>query len=298
MLFETLEYYENINRCPSYLKSYKQIEELIAIKHRHQRCFSHWKTHLENTKQFINANIDKDPNIFGSSYVLVLGAGFGNDLDLYFLTDNFEKIILADLFFLKSARKKLSFYPNIFFSEFDITQCMEEILLLLQRYKNDKNSFLEKLKEFTEQRSNSANNFKEHPFIKLIHNNETKNIISLNLLSQIPLSFTRLFEKTFKGSYNEKEFSFFYKMLIKEHLQLMTHAKKQGKSILVISDTSKYVSNRRGKEISQESSLYEINMKQNLPSIKEQKNWYWDLAPLGEISSNYSLKLLVNAIKV
>jgi hypothetical protein len=87
-------------------------------------------------------------------------------------------------------------------------------------------------------------------------------------------------------------------MLIKEHLQLMTYAKKEGKSVLIISDTSKYVSDRRGKEISQESSLYEINMKQNLPSIKEQKNWHWELAPLGEISSNYSLKLLVNAIKV
>ena len=228
----------------------------------------------------------------------MLGAGFGNDLDLYFLTDNFEKIILADLFFLKSARKKMSFYPNIFFSEFDITQCMEEILLLLQRYKNDKNTFLEKLQEYTRQRSNSANNLKEHPFVKLINNNETKNIISLNLLSQIPLSFTRLFEKTFKGCYNEKEFYFFYRMLIKEHLQLMTYAKKEGKSVLIISDTSKYVSDRRGKEISQESSLYEINMKQNLPSVKEQKNWYWELAPLGEISSNYSLKLLVNAIKV
>ena len=209
MLFETLEYYENINRCPSYLKSYKAIEELIAIKHRHQRCSNHWKAHLENTKAFINRNIDKNPNIFGSSYVLVLGAGFGNDLDLYFLTDNFEKIILADLFFLKSARKKLSFYPNIFFSEFDITQCMEEILLLLQSCKNNKDSFLEKLQEYTMQRSKSPNNLREHPFIKLIQSNETKNIISLNLLSQLPLSFAKLFEKTFKANYNEKEFSFF-----------------------------------------------------------------------------------------
>jgi hypothetical protein len=228
----------------------------------------------------------------------VLGAGFGNDLDLYFLADNFEKIILADLFFLKSARKKLSFYPNIFFSEFDVTQCMEEILLLVKRYKNDKNAFLERLKEFTAQRSNSANNFKDHPFVKLINNNETKNIISLNLLSQLPLSFAQLFEKTFKGSYNEKEFSFFYKMLIKEHLQLMTYAKKQGKSVLVISDTAKYFSDRRGKEMSQESSLYEVSIKQNLPSIKEQKNWYWELSPLGEISSNYSLMLLVSGIKI
>ena len=228
----------------------------------------------------------------------MLGAGFGNDLDLHFLTDNFEKIILADLFFLKSARKKLSYYPNIFFSEFDITQCMEKILLLLQRYKNDKNTFLEKLQEYTRQRSNSVNNLKEHPFIKLINNNETKNIISLNLLSQIPSSFVQLFKKTFKGCYNEKEFYFFYRMLLKEHLQLMTYAKKEGKSVLIISDTSKYVSDRRGKEISQESSLYEINIKQNLPSIKEEKNWYWELAPLGEISSNYSLKLIVNAIKL
>jgi hypothetical protein len=298
MLFETLEYYENINRCPSYLKSYKQIEELIAIKHRHQRCFTHWKAHLDNTKKFINENIDRDPNIFGSSYVLVLGAGLGNDLDLYFLTDNFERVILVDLFFLKSARKKLSFYPNIFFSEFDVTQCMEEILLLLQRYKNDKIAFLERLQEFTEQRSNSVNNFKEHPFIKLINNSEIKNIISLNLLSQLSLSFAQLFEQTFKGNYDEKEFYFFYKMLIKEHLQLMTYAKKQGKSVLIISDTSKYISDRRGKEMSQESTLYEVSIRQNLPNIKQQKNWYWELAPLGEISSNYSLRLLVSGIKI
>ena len=298
MLFETLEYYENINRCPSYLKSYKQIEELIAIKYRHKRCFAHWKAHLDNTKKFINENIDKNPNIFGSSYVLVLGTGMGNDLDLHFLTDNFEKVILADLFFLKSARKRLSFYPNIFFSEFDITQCMEEIFLLIQRYKNDKSTFLEKLQEFTAQRSNSSTATSEHPFIKIIHNDETRNIISLNLLSQLPLSFAKLFETTFKSSYNEKEFSFFYKMLIKEHLQLMSYAKRQGKNVLIISDTYKYVSDRRGKEMSQESSLYEISIKQNLPSIKEQKNWYWELAPLGEISSNYSLRLLVSGIKL
>ena len=79
---------------------------------------------------------------------------------------------------------------------------------------------------------------------------------------------------------------------------MMNHLKKLGKTVLLISDTHKYVSDRRGKEIAQESSLFGVSAKQNLLNIKEQQNWYWDLAPLGEVSNSYSLRLLVNAYKL
>ena len=298
MLFETLEYYENLSRCPRYLKDYEQIKELIAIKARYKRCLNHWKPHLDNSKNFINQNIDKNPSIFGSSYVVVLGAGMANDLDLYFLTDHFEKVILSDLFFLKNTREALSFYPNIFYSEFDVTDCMERILDLVSRYKNNYSAFLERLKDFVDERNNFSVIIKQHPLIKITASNETQNVISLNLLSQLPLSFAKLFEKYFKAEYKEEDCSFFYKMIIKEHLSILNHLKKLGKTVLVISDSHKYVSDRRGKEIAQESSLFGISLKQNLLNIKEQKNWYWDLAPLGEVSNSYSLRLMVNAYKL
>lgn len=298
MLFETLEYYENLSRCPRYLKDYGQIKELIAIKARHKRCLNQWKPHLDNSKNFINQNIDKNPSIFGSSHILVLGAGMANDLDLHSLTDKFDKVILNDLFFLKSTRKSLSHYPNIFYTEFDITGCMEKILDLVLKHQNNYSIFLEKLHDFTKKRDDFNRLLKQQTLVKITGSSDIQNIISLNLLSQLPLSFQKLFEKYFKTEYKEKDCCFFYKMIIKEHLSMLNHLKKLGKTVLIISDSYKYVSNKRGKEILQESSLFDINIKQNLLNIKEEKNWYWELAPIGEVSHSYSLRLLVNAYKI
>ena len=115
MLFEALEYFHNSNKCPKYLQDFGHLSEIIAIKSRAKRCFKSWKPHLDNSKHFINSNLDLNPNIYGNSSILIFGAGMCNDLDLYYLGDNFDKVILLDLFFLSSTRKELSKYNNVFF---------------------------------------------------------------------------------------------------------------------------------------------------------------------------------------
>jgi len=296
MLFETLEYYENLPRCPKYLLEYEAIQESIAIKARYKRCAAQWKPHLENTKDFINKNICLSENALQAPTSIITGAGAGNDLDLFFLSDNCEKIILTDLFFLKADRKHLSTYPNLLFSEFDVSDQMQMILGITKQCGKDKDKLIKLLHKFIEQRKNIYN-FKQHPLVKLASSKEALNIISLNLLSQIPLNFSRLFEKTLKTSYAEEDFLFFFRNLITEHLSLLSYLKKLNTNIILITDTCKYLSDKKGKETHQESSLFEISLKQHLPPMKAERSWYWDLAPLGEFSKNYSVRLLVQACK-
>ena len=135
MLFEILEYYENLSRCPRYLKDYEQIKELIAIKARYKRCLNQWKSHLDNSKNFINQNIDRNPSIFGSSYVLVLGAGMANDLDLYFLTDNFEKPTLSkDQFLFYENNLQKTQILTILNEFFNFGILIDQILKLEKRF--------------------------------------------------------------------------------------------------------------------------------------------------------------------
>lgn len=297
MLFETLEYYENLPRCPKYLLKYEALQESIAIKARHKRCAAQWKSHLENTKDFINKNICLSESALRTPTTIIAGAGSANDLDLFFLSDNCDKIILTDLFFLKADRKHLSTYPNLLFSEFDISDQMQTVLEITKQCGKEKDNLIKLLHKFVEQRK-STYNFKQHPLVKLATQKQAVNIISLNLLSQIPLNFSRLFEKILKNSYTEEDFLFFFRNLITEHLALLSYLKKLNTNIILITDTYKYLSGKKGKEIHQESSLFEVNLKQYLPPIKEERSWYWDLAPFGEFSKNYSVKLSVKACKV
>ena len=296
MLFEALEYFHNSSRCPQYLKDYGHLGEIIAIKARAKRCYSSWQSHLENSRLFIKQNLDLNPNIYGSSSVVIFGAGMCNDLDLHFLGDNFDKIILVDLFFLKSTREQLSKYPHIFFCELDVTNTMEKIYQLVNVNK-DIGQFKTSLENFC-QKNKTANVFNENPVKNLIANEDTSNIISLNLLSQIPLVFDSYFKKVFKSAYKSEDFDFFFKFLIKEHLQVLLTIEKMNKNVVLISDTHKFVSDKMGKEKGKESSLYNINLLQHLGKVKNKAKWYWDLAPHGELSQDYAMKLLVNAIKL
>lgn len=296
MLFEALEYYENLPRYPKYLLGYEALQESIAIKARYKRCATQWRSHLENTRDFINKNICLSENALQHTTTIITGAGAGNDLDLFSLSDNCDKIILTDLFFLKADRKYLNTYPNLLFSEFDVSDQMQTILGITKQCGKEKDNLIELLHKFVEQRKNTYN-FKQHPLVKLAASTQALNIISLNLLSQIPLNFSRLFEKTLKNSYVEEDFLFFFRNLITEHLALLSYLKKLNTNIILITDTYKYLSGKKGKEIHQESSLFEINLKHHLPPIKEQRNWYWDLAPLSEFSKHYSVRLFVQACK-
>ena len=98
------------------------------------------------------------------------------------------------------------------------------------------------------------------------------NIISLNMLSQLPLSYEKFFEKIFKKDYKEEDLSFFYKYLIKEHLQLLNLIKKMNKNVLLLTDSQKFVSDSRGKETAKESSVQEINIIQHLGKIASKEN--------------------------
>ncbi|NQY79756.1 MAG: hypothetical protein HRT47_05535 [Candidatus Caenarcaniphilales bacterium] len=297
MLFEALEYFHNSSRCPKYLKDFGQLSEIIAIKARAKRCYKSWENHLNNSKAFINMHLDLNPNIYGSSSILIFGAGMCNDLDLYYLGDNFDKVILLDLFFLKSTREALSKYNNVFFCELDISNSMEKIHQLATHYKDNYPKFLSVLKQFSE-KNKLTNSLKEHSVFNLIKNNETNNVVSLNLLSQIPLAYESFFEKTLKKDYREEDCAFFYKYLIKEHLHLLTLIKKMNKNVLLLTDIQKYVSDSSGKEKDKESSLHGINLVQHLGKIDLKEKWYWDLAPVGEINNSYAMKLLINAIKL
>ena len=67
----------------------------IAIRHRASRCRRLWQTHLQATRDFINAQVAAmTPR---PQQVIVLGSGHLNDIDLTFLLDHADHVVLVDI---------------------------------------------------------------------------------------------------------------------------------------------------------------------------------------------------------
>jgi hypothetical protein len=94
-------------------------------------------------------------------------------------------------------------------------------------------------------------------------------IVSLNLMSQLPLSISGDPQNVFQTC-------------AEEHLQFL---RMTGKPVLLISDFLQQQVDRTGKVSDSRSTI---------PSMpRPLKQWTWALAPMGEISKSFAIELLV-----
>lgn len=234
------------------------LNEIIALEFRSDRQSFYWAEHQQKCKDFIKRNL---PHVSKSKSVMILGAGLGQEFDLAFLATTFKHVYLVDLILSHSLKTQISQLPNITFIECDLSGINSS-----QEHTNDFNNYL-------------APNLDCPPDLGLL--------VSCNLMSQLPL-FTLRKNKYFL-SLDEISQKAIEKELKKFHLTWISHFSKEAKVIL-LSDVAHYYFDHKSNLLLKEDHSSELFQK-----LKSEK-WMWPMAPLGEISKDYSLHLEVWAI--
>jgi len=219
------------------------LKESIAMEARAKRCKHNWDDHYQNCQKAIlsasNRSVQKRT-------VLVFGAGSLHDVPLGILSAQFEKVLLVDLVFLKSARRLANEFTNVELIEHDVTESLEWMhqgQLLVQ----------------------SPMAWLDDSTIDLV--------ISLNLITQLPLIPVRWLMEHFEVS--EAEGDVIGKQLIFAHLHYLQSFNGE---VCLIADRLGIEFDETAQEIDRFDPWWDIE------SPKSAISWEWELVPLGEVS--------------
>lgn len=139
------------------------VGEAVAISARYARCREAWDSHLNHSKQFITQAIEQCAR---HRTALILGAGACLDVPLARLSSRFEKVVLVDAVKLAHTEHLIKPYKNVEYILHDISEVNQQLL------RADGDMLLE-LSTTLPQR--------------FVDDNTIDLVVSLNLLSQIPL---------------------------------------------------------------------------------------------------------------
>lgn len=230
--------------APTYVKKMGYLKESIAIESRAQRCKNAWKPHLDNCKKLI---LEQAKKLSSSSQIMILGSGGFHDVPAKELTDLGHSITAVDIVHLPKIKNR---YPHFAFESRDVTGLNEHLFKAI------------KCQE-------------PLPLANIWTPSTTPDlIISLNLLSQLPLKMTQYAEK---HSYDLNKS--FHKDIMKAHLEWL---KKQKTNVLLISDIQREYYHQ-DELVEMVSVLSDIT----LPSPNE--SWQWNIAPKGEADSKITI---------
>lgn len=221
------------------VKALGYVREAIAIDARYARCRDAWAGHLEKCKKHILAATDSLPP---NSTVMIIGSGALHDVPLREIEEQGRSLTLVDIVHLPRIRKLCK--NNIQLIEQDVTGWVRPLFHKRQA--------------------------------KEIRNNlpKTDLVISLNILSQLPLNLIKYAER-----HNIPLPDNFARTIMAEHLDMINSLAPQS---LIISDLDRSYKNE-DELLEKESALPELE----LPCPHD--IWDWDIVPKGELDRRISL---------
>ncbi|MDH3326156.1 MAG: hypothetical protein OEM38_05495 [Gammaproteobacteria bacterium] len=256
MIIELYKYVTN--PASQSAKKLGQLREIIGMEARYKRSRKQWDSHLQNTKSLIE---EASLKILNPDEVIILGSGLLLDIPIDFLSRHFNRVILVDVVHLKQVKKHTKKYDNIEFVEHDVTGLSSQLVGPYQ-------------KQLKLQARASIPNI----------NDKTSLVVSANLLSQLHLIPVEYAKKELGLNSTEQE------LLATEitscHIKLLENLSSQ---VCLISDYQRFYKDKNNNILDIENVLFDSE----LP--KPYKTWRWEIAPIGEISNQYSMSSKVYA---
>ncbi|WP_120495997.1 hypothetical protein [Kiloniella sp. EL199] len=250
-------------KCEGKFKRFGYLHEAIAIDARHRRCQSAWKSHLENTRSEIFSAISKASK---HKKVIILGAGAGYDVPLDDLERQFESVVLVDVVFLKSIRKKAQTSSRITLVEVDLTGLITSLEPLNPGF--------------------DVKEIRSIPPGDLLKDADL--VISCNVLSQLPINIQNWLIKAGVDE-DDDELKSCCRKIVTDHLRWL---ERSNAPVLLITDLERHVSAVEEPEGTgiRDNALYGLEFN-NLD-----QTWIWNIAPSPEIDKNYNLTHLVGSV--
>ncbi|WP_299380718.1 hypothetical protein [uncultured Kiloniella sp.] len=261
MLIEALNFLSA--RCEGKFKRFGYLHEAIAIDARFRRCKSAWKSHLENTKSEILSAIDKTSK---HAKVVVLGAGAGYDIPLDELERQFDRVVLVDVVFLRSIRKKAEKSSKITLVEADLTGLVDSLEYLGSDF--------------------DVKEIQSKPPVDLLGGADL--VISCNILSQLPICIQNWLIKSGVDE-DDGDLQKCCRKIITDHLKWLENSDS---SVLLVTDLERRV---EPVKVMEEGEIRD-NALYGLKFNKLAANWIWDIAPSPEVDTAYHLKHLVGSV--
>lgn len=217
------------------------LTESIALAARAQRCKTTWEPHYKYCQATLVKAVERS---VGRRSVLIFGAGSLRDIPLAYLAAQFQKVILVDLVFLKSARQQASLFANVELVEHDVTES------LTWAYNGQVHI-----------QSPQA----------WLHDASIDLVVSLNLVTQLPLIPVRWLLK--KAVIDEPQADRMAKQIIYNHLHYL---KQFAGEVCLIADQFSVEFDKQGKPIEQIDPWWGVDAPTAIQS------WTWEIIPLGE----------------
>jgi hypothetical protein len=228
----------------------------VALQARYSRCRKAWSSHIESCHKAILENIPQE----GGGAIVVIGSGPLLEVPWQKLLDRCDKLIFVDVVHPRRAVKTAKLHPKIELRTVDVT------------------GFAAVARDEKEARKL---NF-EPPRLDLPK--PLKAVVSANILSQLALEPFAALKKNFTWP----EDSYFGKLARKMSIDHVAWVKSMGApTTLVIADCERIYFDPSGKEKERVASAGV------LPAGQLEREWDWQIAPLGEVSRQYSYSMRV-----
>ncbi len=239
MIFELLRHF--LTPAPPEIKAMGYLREAIAIEARYNRCHTSWAGHLARCRMNILAAAKSLPP---ASRIMIIGSGALHDVPVEDLLSRGHNLILVDIVHLPEIRRRYRNNDRIQFMEQDVTGLVKNLY---------------------QKRAVSEIKF-SLPQVDLV--------ISLNILSQLPLNLVKYAERQsialpddFSGS------------VMAGHLTLI---KTIAPHVLIIGDMARKYE-KDGMPVETEPALADLGLPEPTGT------WDWHIAPKGELDRDISL---------
>lgn len=237
-------------------KKFGHLKESIALLKRQKRCHLFWKTHQDHCKKLILETLSLVKKF---DRILIIGSGPLHEIPIEEISKKFKEVILVDIVHLKVTKNKYRHLSNLHFVEHDITELENDLIKEKKLLNKTPNKFLDEEFDF---------------------------VISANLLSQLAIHLKKFINKNHIES-DENKIDQFCFDLTKNHVDYLT---KFNCIKLLITDIETYLDYPQ-KNLREIETPY-INF--SLP--KEVDSWIWNIAPIPELSNDFSLQMKVVGI--
>lgn len=127
-----------------------------------------WQSHLKNSKKFIEEFISEHP----SKSINILGSGWLLDVPMDSIIEQFDNVVLTDIYHPKQIVNRYSKYPNVEFKTADLTYGAVDLTYAVNKRNFNLEEYLTKIKAINRV------------------NYDADIVVSVNLLSQLSIFIT------------------------------------------------------------------------------------------------------------
>ena len=249
--------------APDWARRAGYLKEIIAIRARHRRWRRQWVPHLQASREAIRTAMAQCKR---RRHAMVYGSGSLLDVPLAELAAAFDTVTLVDAAHLWPTRFEVRRFRNVRLAERDISGVVVGLLEGISK----------------------GSETLPVPRVNLPQDIDTVDfVVSSNILSQLSLAPLRFLTKYLPPTSEETES--FSRAILEAHLD---HLDRFAGVRCLITDTVQDLVDSDGAV--QKNSL-------QLPGIilpSHDAAWWWDVAPLGEISPHFAVRSRVVAITV